>query len=181
MLDMQSNDLVRRKYLGVHDAVAHCSYNDGINIVRNGCPRAVMGYRRAGEDALFLERYLDAPVEQCVSLALSRPVARANIIEIGSLAADDAFAMVDLWATAANDLGGACEVAVATLTAPLRRMFTRMGVSLHALAPASRERSGDAQTWGRYYESDPLVCAGIIAQGQHAITTYFASRRGIAA
>ncbi|SFG16725.1 Thermostable hemolysin [Novosphingobium sp. CF614] len=181
MLDTQSNDLVRSRYLNVHGAVAHCAYPDVLHIARGGVPRAVVGYRRAGEDELFLERYLDAPVEHCVSIALCRPVQRASVIEIGCLAADDAFAMVDLWAKAANDLGTACEVAVATLTAPLRRMFTRMGVSLHVLAPAMRERSGDPEVWGRYYESDPLVCAGLIAEGQHVITAYFASRRRFAA
>jgi hypothetical protein len=181
MLDTQSNDLVSRRYLNVHGAVAHSTYPDVLKVARAGMPRAVMGYRRAGEDELFLERYLDAPVEHCVSFALCRPIQRASVVEIGCLAADDAFAMVDLWAKAANDLGIACEVAVATLTTPLLRMFTRIGMSLHVLAAALPERSGDPEVWGRYYDSDPLVCAGLIAEGQNAIAAYFGSRRRFAA
>lgn len=181
MLEARSTDLVTRRYLHVYGAQVRAFYSETMAVSREGNPRAVLGYRRAGAEKLFLERYLDAPVETCVSQALGRPMPRESVIEIGSLAADDAFAMVALWASAANDLGGSCEVAVATLTAPLRRMFTRIGVPLHVLAAATLERVGDTGEWGSYYESEPMVCAGLIAPGQQAITTYLASRRRIAA
>jgi hypothetical protein len=140
-----------------------------------------VGYRRAADEALFLERYLDAPVEELVSRAIGRPTRRENIVEIGNLAADDAFAMIELWGTAANDLGAACEVAVATLTAPLRSMFARIGLPLAVLAPAIIERSDNPADWGRYYESDPKVCAGVIADGQRAIGAFLSRRRRAAA
>jgi hypothetical protein len=152
-----------------------------LNVGRSGAVHAQVGYRRASTEPLFLERYLDAPVEQVLSAALHRPVARDAVVEIGNLAADDATALVELWARAANDLGTDCEIAVATLTAPLRAMFARLGLQLVELAPARIERVADPKAWGRYYASDPRVCAGSIAEGQQALARFFSRRRSRAA
>ncbi|WP_087574410.1 thermostable hemolysin (plasmid) [Sphingobium sp. SJ10-10] len=181
MIETNSSNLIRRRYSSVHGARAQPCFSNMLDVARAGAPRAVLGYRRASNEPLFLECYLDAPVEDCLTTALGRLIVRKSVIEIGSLAADDAFAMVSLWAMAANDLGGECEIAVATLTAPLRQMFRRMGVPLHTLAPARADRVGDPEIWGRYYDSDPLVCAGLIAEGQRAIGAYLSARRNIAA
>lgn len=134
---------------------------------RSGELRAACGFRRAHLGPLFLERYLDVPIEVALIPFVGREPDRENIVEIGSLAADTAPAMVSLWADAANDLGDEAEVAVAVLTAPLRRMFARLGLDLYEIAPARPERMGaDAFRWGKYYEHEPVVCAGRIAEGQ---------------
>lgn len=173
--------LVRRRYREMHGACVRPAFGTYQHVERSEQLRAALGFRRAGAEALFLERYLDAPVEQAVSAAFGTSVARDSIIEIGNLAADDAFAMVELWGSVANDLGANCEMAVATLTAPLRAMFARIGVTLTVLAPATAGQVGDPQEWGRYYASDPQVCAGIISQGQRAIAAFLARRRRAAA
>lgn len=181
MIENQASLLVGRKYRNVHGASVLPGFSKIMDVQRDNIPRAALGYRRAGDDPLFLECYLDAPVEDYVATALRRPVDRADIIEIGSLAAEDGFAMIALWAMAANDLGAECDIAVATLTAPLRRMFARMGVPLQILAPATADRVADPKAWGRYYDADPMVCAGVIADGQRAMIRHFASRARIAA
>lgn len=89
---------------------------------------AALGYRRAGDEPLFLEQYLDEPIEDAASKAIGRPTARADIVELGNFASDNALAMIELWGSAANDLAAASGGAVATLTAPLRRMLARIGV-----------------------------------------------------
>lgn len=140
--------------------------------------RAALGYRRAAAGPLFLERYLDEPIERIVSAALAREMARGSIVEIGNLAADNAWSMIALWGAAANDLAGSSEVVVATLTAPLRGMFARLGVPVHELAPADPTRLGAAAAdWGSYYRADPVVCAGPIAEGQRAIASFLVRRR----
>jgi len=48
---------------------------------------AVVGMRLAGESELFLQRYLDAPVEQAISRVFQQPIDRAQVVEIGNLAA----------------------------------------------------------------------------------------------
>lgn len=141
--------------------------------------RGSLGFRRAAHEPLFVEHYLDAPIELKVSDALGRQVNRDVIVEIGNFAAGNAMAMIDLWGHAANDLGGANEVAVATLTAPLRRMLERVGVPLVELGRARAECLGAAAaTWGSYYEQDPRVFAGVIADGQLALSKFFSLRRG---
>jgi hypothetical protein len=138
---------------------------------------AALGFERAGPDPLFLERYLDAPVETLVSVALGRGIARERIVEIGNFASGNAMAMVALWGIVVNDLAGSSEVACATLTAPLRAMFARIGVPIVALAPARAERAGtDVGRWGTYYRLDPQVCCGEIAAGQRAISRFLARR-----
>lgn len=144
--------------------------------------RAALGYRRASAETLFVEQYLAGPVERAVSAALGRTIERDTIVEIGNLAADNAWSMLALWGQAANDLGGSSEIAVATLTAPLRRMFARIGIPLHTLAEATPLcLGGTAADWGSYYLSDPWVCAGWIAEGQRAIAGLFAKRQRRAA
>ncbi|MFD2579176.1 hypothetical protein ACFSTD_12465 [Novosphingobium colocasiae] len=71
---------------------------------------------------------------------------------------------------------------MATLTAPLRRMFTRMGGAAACAGTGdccAGQRSGGVG--GRYYDADPMVCAGLIAEGQRAIAGHLAARRRAAA
>jgi len=167
-------ELIGKKYREVFGATAAPGYSDWMAAGTG----AALGYRRAGAEPLFLETYLDLPVERYVSAALARVIRRDAIVEIGNFAADNAIAMVELWGRAANDLGGNGEVAVATLTRPLRRMFARIGLPITPLAPAdpSRLKTG-AGEWGDYYATDPMVCMGVIAEGQAAIAG-FLGRRG---
>ncbi|MCB2047002.1 MAG: thermostable hemolysin [Novosphingobium sp.] len=169
------SDLIRRKYQEVFGAAFRPSFESWMH-AGNG-EGAALGYCRAGAQPLYLEGYLDCPIEDMVSAALGRQVERNSIIEIGNLAADSAPGMVELWGQAANDLGGNGEVAVATLTAKVRRMFARIGLPVTVLAPARPERLGTgAAQWGSYYESDPMVCMGVIAEGQAALSAFLARR-----
>ncbi len=169
---------IDRAFMRSYGASDAASYDDYLAIRDRTHVRAALGYRRAGAEPLFLERYLDQPVEKSVSDAFGRGVQRDRIIEIGNLAASNAWSMIALWGDAANDLGGSNEVVVATLTVSLRRMFARIGVPLHELAPADPARLGEASAdWGEYYRTEPRVCAGVIADGQRAIAAFLARRR----
>lgn len=140
--------------------------------------RAALGYRRAGSEPLLLESYLDRPIEDLASDSLGRTVRRDSIVEIGNFAADNALAMIGLWGSVSNDLAADSEVAVATLTLPLRRMFSRIGIPYHVLAEAHAARApGGASDWGDYYSLQPQVCMGELAQAQQAITDFMAPRR----
>lgn len=169
-----SFDLVGRKYREAFGASAPPGYAEWMT---SGGGVAALGYRRADSELLFLEAYLDEPVEVLASRALGRDVPRHAIVEIGNLASDNALAMIGLWGRAANDLGSISEVAVATLTAPLRHMFRRIGLTVIAIAEANPRRLGrDARQWGSYYAQDPQVCVGEIAVGQAAIAALLARR-----
>jgi hypothetical protein len=56
-----------------------------LSLHNNGALGAALGLRRAGSGALFLEQYLDRPVQQLLAEAAGQPVARADIVEIGNL------------------------------------------------------------------------------------------------
>jgi hypothetical protein len=128
-------------------------------------PLATLGTRGADEGPLFLEVYLDRPVEQVLSLAYDRPIDRAQVVEIGCLAALPSPALLTLWCETAAALADRHQVAVATLTRPLRQMFARIGLPFVQLAPADAASLGEdaAREWGSYYQLDPVVCAGWIA------------------
>lgn len=169
--------LVGQKYREVFAASFTPSFGSWLTCGTGQEARAALGYRRAGEAPLFLECYIDQPIEDLVSARLGRGIPRQQIVELGNFAAADAWAMIELWGTAVNDLGAEGEVAVATLTATLRRMFARIGLPIAVLAPARAERAAQAgQDWGRYYDLDPQVCMGVIDEGQRAIAAFLSRR-----
>jgi len=111
---------------------------------------AVLGLRPAGEGRLFLEDYLTDELDRQVSLATGRTVARTAIVEIGCLAAVNVKALITLWSSTAQTLSGDYEVAVATLTMPMRSTFQRLGLPLFELCEARPERLRDSREhWGR--------------------------------
>jgi len=129
-----------------------------------GAIQAVVGLRFADEHVLFLEQYLDEPVEIALTQAFGVPASRADVAEIGNLAAEDHRASRRLFAEVATYLlqHGRTH-AVATATRQLRRRFRRIGLATASLASARPERlAGGAQAWGRYYGRDPEVVAGAI-------------------
>ena len=171
--------LIDRKYREILGACIAPSFDSWLHCGSDVARSAALGFRRASAEPLFLEAYLDQPIEKQVSTILNRPVPREMIVEIGNFAAENATAMIALWGAAANDLGGSAEIAVATLTAPLRRMFMRIGIPIEVIAPATPDRLGKASVeWGRYYSLDPKICVGVISEGQKAISN-FVERRSV--
>lgn len=176
---MRPNDvleLIQSRYHHEHGAVPDLGYPQFRGYAVAGRVGAGLGYRRADSGPLFLEAYLDDPIETVIADRLGQNFNRNDIIEIGNMAADNAPAMIALWAQAANDLGGEAEMAVAVLTSPLRGMFRRLGIHLHELSAAQPERLGaDAARWGNYYALDPIICTSPIAEGQARLARF--SRR----
>jgi hypothetical protein len=126
---------------------------------------AAAGWRCAGEDRLFLESYLDEPIEAAVARLAGQPVRREAIVEVGNLAADRAGGSVDVILNLARHLDRlGYEWVAFTATSELISIFSRLGLPPLALATADPERLGtEAADWGSYYESRPIVVAGRIA------------------
>ena len=126
---------------------------------------AAAGWRCAGEERLFLETYLDEPIEAAVARLASQPVRREAIVEVGNLAADRAGGSVDVILNLARHLDRlGYEWVAFTATRELIGIFRRLGLPPLALAPADPDRLGtDAADWGSYYDSRPIVVAGRIA------------------
>lgn len=129
----------------------------------DGSVHGAVGCRSAAGQPLFLERYLDEPVEYAIAARAGSAVARADVVEVGNLAARGA-GMSRLLIVALTRLLAAEGVRWAgfTGTPALINSFRRLGIALHRLAPADPRRLGmDHEQWraewGSYYDGGPQV------------------------
>lgn len=151
-----------------HGAQLHSFMPDLLGL-RNaaGELRAVAGYRAAHQERLFLEQYLDQPIEQLLEAKLARPVERTQIIEIGNLAGigcRQARHLVSMLPRFLLDRGYSW--ATFTATSLVRDVLRSVGAELIELAVADGARVGAGNdAWGAYYGNDPRVMAGYLPDG----------------
>ena len=126
------------------------------------------GLREAAGDKLFLERYLDQPIEHCIAGAVGTPVARHEIVEVGQFAGTGAGAFRSLIQrlTARLHQDGHRWV-VFTGTSALRNAFRRLGLEPLDLAAADAGRLAveERSAWGSYYDYGPRLMCGNIEEG----------------
>lgn len=171
-------EFIQGVYAAAHGARPPVEYSRLRSTMRSDSEGAALGYRCAAGGPLFLERYLDRPVEEILLEKIGTRVERDRVVEIGCLAANNPPAMIDLWTQIAEELHSQAEIATAVLSAPVRSMLERVGITLFHLAPASAQRLGDgALQWGKYYESDPQVCAAYLGEAHECLRTFSARRR----
>lgn len=129
--------------------------------------RAAVGLIPAEQRELFLETYLDAPIETLLVHKTRRSIRRQDIMEVGSLAADGSGAGRLLFVALTEALHVLQrDWIVFTGTSQVRTMFSRLGLSPVALANADPQRLGDeAASWGRYYEHGPTIMYGHVPPG----------------
>jgi len=138
----------------------------------HGDLQAVLGFRHANENPLFLENYLDQPVEQLLASRIHAPVDRSRLLEVGNLAVSASGGGRWLITAMTAYLSTKhCEWVLFTIGPALRNVFSRLGLELIDLAPASRDRlpAEEQAVWGSYYDQKPRVMAGNIAQGYAAL------------
>lgn len=128
---------------------------------------AVAGVRHAHLESLFLERYLDEPIEPLISAAAEQPVDRSVIVEVGNLAASDTgTARLSIIAITYLLAMGGLEWVTFTGNVGLVNSFHRLGLKPVTLCAADPARLGDDRhDWGSYYESKPWVHVGNIRAG----------------
>ena len=132
---------------------------------------AAFGLREATTSRLFMECYLDEPVEQRISALAGRPVARDGIVEVGNLAARPGGARSMIAVLTRHLYAAGFEWVTFTGVSALRAAFHRLGLHPIELARATPERLTPAErlAWGRYFEGRPMVMAGNIAEGYRAL------------
>jgi hypothetical protein len=135
---------------------------------RHGAIQAATGFRFASHGPLFLENYLDRCVALEIEHRLATRVDRDTLVEIGNLAASatptSRGAAGTLFEAMALHLASqGMTHAVATATAPLRRMFRRIGFLTNEIGIADKTKLGQASSdWGSYYDHDPRMMVGQI-------------------
>jgi hypothetical protein len=130
-----------------------------LGMQQEGKTIAALGVRPANLGKLFLENYLNRPIENVLAAKLARPIDRKRIIEVGNLASVRGGGARALIVTLTAYLYGAgYEWTVFTATAQVRNNFTKLGIELTYLAAADKECLGEAKKdWGSYYEQTPQV------------------------
>ncbi|MDP2154138.1 MAG: thermostable hemolysin [Methylotenera sp.] len=123
---------------------------------------AAFGMRKAHIEPLFLERYLDAPIETVMSNRFNRVITRHQITEIGNLAvANPRNAGVLIANIIQHNLDINIEWCVATAHHSLQNGLVKGGRDVYALQGADKSRlsATEQATWGSYYDNSPQVVA----------------------
>ncbi len=123
---------------------------------------AAFGLRKADISPLFLEQYLDVPVESVFSGRFNRNITRDQITEIGNLAVSNprnAGVLIAHVIQHSLDIG--VEWAVATAHHSLQNGLVKGGRDVYALQAADPARLAPAEltSWGSYYKNSPQVVA----------------------
>lgn len=123
---------------------------------------AAFGLRKADTSPLFLEQYLDAPVETVFSGRFNRNISRSQITEIGNLAVSNprnAGVLIAHVIQHSLDIG--IEWGVATAHHSLQNGLIKGGRDIYALQAADPEKLAPTElaSWGSYYHNSPQVVA----------------------
>lgn len=163
----EAEQFIRSVFLRHHAARVNSFAPDLLLVESPDRVLAAAGWRSAGEQPLFLERYLDDPVEVLLARLTGQRLSRERVVEVGHLASEKPGASLHVIVALARHLAQAgYEWVVFTATGELVRLFTRLGLPLLALAKADPARLGDeAKAWGRYYDTQPIVVAGRVRLG----------------
>ena len=132
-----------------------------------GAIRGALGLRGAS-GRLFIERYLDVPIEQAIGTVAGEPVARESIVEVGHFSGLVPGTMRHLIVLLAERLHReGAEWFVFAGTRALRNTFRRMHLHPIRVASASPERLSPTEraAWGTYYDQDPSVYVGRVRVG----------------
>ena len=173
--DMQRRDLehyVHKRFQEIHGADIQ-EFLPNLFALRDTAKNVlgVLGFRPAGERPLFLEAYLDSPIETVLKQRLGMGPKRSTIVEVGNLASSAAGGARWLIAlSTALFMGMGLRWAVLTATPALLNSFAKLGITFVPLAAAAKERIADADKhWGNYYDAGPLVVASNVSQAFHAL------------
>ena len=138
----------------------------------DGGIQAALGMRPAEHNHLFLETYLDCPVEQRLAIETRCRVDRASVMEVGNLAVSSAGGGRHLFAVLTSYLHASGHQWVVFTIGPfLQNSFRRLGLPLIDLGPAKAEvlDAGERAAWGSYYTQKPRVMAGRVADGYQVL------------
>jgi hypothetical protein len=144
---------------------AFCEHLLGVRNAQ-GSLCAAIGYNFAEQGPLFLEQYLDAPIEDVIESRLGVKVSRQDLVEVGNLSAKEsggARMLIRLMTSHLHQCGR--QWVAFTATKALLNSFNRLGLPTVTLAQATPDRVQHPETWGCYYEQSPQVVIGEISIG----------------
>lgn len=141
---------------------------------RRGEVIAAFGIRSAQRERLFLETYLDEPIEQVIENKAGTRLQRGQIVEVGNLAAIYPGAVRWLFVALTVKLyDEGYEWVVFTGTPALCNVLKKLGLHAVEIGPAKPERlaAEERARWGTYYDTQPMVMAGNIRDALHVMSS----------
>ncbi len=163
-----AKNFVREDFMSHYNAHISEFMPNLVSIInKNKKVRAVVGYRGADECNLFLEQYLDQPIENIISDYSEFEVTRNQIVEVGNLAcAANGYARLVIIRLTEMLYNSGFRWVTFTATQSLYNSFLRLGLTPHAIAPADPTRLLNSDDdWGSYYDNSPQVMFGSIEWG----------------
>lgn len=154
---------VENQYKKVHRASIECDFPTLMAACdHRGQLLAAAGIRAPGQ-RFFLENYLEKSAEQVLSDRFNNPVAREKIIEVGNLAGGrdrlaTLYLMHQMWEYLIR-----CGFEYLILTGTRSLLYKFRQLPLHHLADANAEQIPGASKWGSYYDDEPRVVTGRLA------------------
>ena len=138
---------------------------------QNGDICGAFGLRSANR-RLFLEQYLDTPIDQVIAARSGRATERRSIVEVGHFSGafpGSARAMIELLTEQLHREG--VEWVAFTGTTALRNTFTRLGLAPIDIQAATVDRlpEDERAAWGSYYDNFPRVLVGNVGEGFRAM------------
>lgn len=163
---------VKEKFLDTYGADIHDFLQYLISMRCLGSLSGVVGLSFASQQALFLEQYLESPIENELGNVSHAQVRRNSVVEVGNLVATTrgaSFALFIVVATALSRAG--FEHMVFTATRQLRSTFDKLGFKTVFLSDANlgSVNTGSDNSWGSYYDSEPQVVTGSLKDALEVI------------
>lgn len=129
---------------------------------------AALGFQLAQKQPpLFLEQYLDVPIETALSIISASPINRSGIVEIGNLASARQRATQTLFLLLAEILHQSdFEWVVFTANRSVKNWLEKLAIDSVSLGEANASKlNNKSVNWGSYYDDKPVVLAANIQQG----------------
>lgn len=167
--DQLAADFIRRRFNQAYGARPTLQMPPLLALIsEHGTLLAAVGVRCAAAERLFLENYLDQPVQNWLP---ERNKGRKSVVEIAHLAGVESgisrplFAALAVWLQRAGLQWVAC-----TGTAQLRNGFSHIGIKVSDLGVADPDRlAGAGRDWGSYYDNQPRVLVINVSQGVESL------------
>ena len=150
---------IAEKYKQAHKAFISKFMPLLMEMTMEGKPQAVLGLRPGHYRPMFLEQYLDSPVEQQIAKLTKQPIDRCSLIEVGNLVVTQRSAGLLLFVILGKLVAEAgYEWLIFTVTGEVERLLRSLGFDPQYLVAADPARvKGGTENWGHYYDNNPRV------------------------
>lgn len=167
----QAERFIADKYRQAYAAELHNFLPIILRISQADATVGALGLQPGHYRPLFLEQYLDAPIEHHVAAISRQPVDRSSLVEVGNLVvARNGYGPLLLVTMAMSLAAAGYQWMVFTVTEQVERLLKRLGFNPHHLAFADPDRlTADEGSWGTYYANNPRVMVGNLARAETII------------